>query len=62
MATLAKAVHDRDRDLDNEDGKTRYTARVRHWTVVDREAHEKMGFYDGWGRATGQLEAVVAKL
>jgi uncharacterized protein YndB with AHSA1/START domain len=26
-----------------EDGKTRYTARVRHWTVADRETHEKMG-------------------
>jgi uncharacterized protein YndB with AHSA1/START domain len=23
-------------------GKTKYTARVRHWTVADREAHEKM--------------------
>jgi uncharacterized protein YndB with AHSA1/START domain len=36
--------------FENEDGKTRYTARVRHWTVADREAHEKMGFHDGWGR------------
>ena len=29
---------------EDEEGKTRYTARVRHWTVADREAHEKMGF------------------
>jgi hypothetical protein len=28
----------------------------------DREAHEKMGIYDGWGRAADQLEVVGAKL
>ena len=44
------------------DGKTRYTARVRHWTVADREAHEKMGFHQGWGQCTDQLAALVAKL
>jgi uncharacterized protein YndB with AHSA1/START domain len=43
-------------------GKTRYTARVRHWSVADREAHEKMGFYQGWGQCTDQLAALVAKL
>jgi uncharacterized protein YndB with AHSA1/START domain len=43
-------------------GKTRYTARVRHWTVADREAHEKMGFYPGWNLCTDQLEALVSKL
>lgn len=43
-------------------GQTRYTARVRHWTVADREAHEKMGFHDGWGIATNQLEALAQKL
>src|SRR3954451_12993951 len=37
-------------------GKTRYTARARHWTVTDREAHEKMGFEPGWNKATDQLE------
>lgn len=42
------------------DGKTRYTARVCHWTAADREAHEKMGFHKGWGQATDQLEALVA--
>jgi uncharacterized protein YndB with AHSA1/START domain len=40
-------------------GKTRYTARVRHWTVADREAHEKMGFHQGWGQATSQLEELL---
>lgn len=40
-------------------GKTRYTAHVLHWTVADREAHEKMGFQDGWGKATEQLCEVI---
>ena len=42
--------------------KTRYTARVLHWTVADREAHEKMGFYQGWGQCTDQLAALVTKI
>lgn len=45
--------------FEDEDGGTRYTARVLHWTVADRETHEKMGFYEGWGIATDQLAAVV---
>jgi uncharacterized protein YndB with AHSA1/START domain len=40
-------------------GRTNYTARVRHWTVADREAHEKMGFHAGWAKATDQLEALL---
>jgi uncharacterized protein YndB with AHSA1/START domain len=48
--------------FEDEGGKTRYTARVGHWTVADREAHEKMGFHQGWGQCTDQLAAVVAKL
>jgi uncharacterized protein YndB with AHSA1/START domain len=43
-------------------GKTKYTARVHHWSVADREAHERMGFHAGWSKATDQLEAVVAEL
>ncbi|MET1085272.1 MAG: SRPBCC family protein [Burkholderiales bacterium] len=43
-------------------GKTKYTARVRHWTVADREAHEKMGFHEGWSRCGEQLEALVGRL
>ena len=43
-------------------GKTRYTARVRHWTEADREAHEKMGFQAGWAMCTEQLADVVEKL
>jgi uncharacterized protein YndB with AHSA1/START domain len=43
-------------------GKTRYTARALHWTLEDKEAHEKMGFHEGWGLCTDQLEAIAAKL
>ena len=46
----------------DEGGKTRYTARVCHWTVADREAHEKMGFHEGWGRCADQLAALLAKI
>lgn len=48
--------------FEDEGGKTKYTALVRHWTVADREAHEKMGFHEGWGQCADQLEALVAKL
>lgn len=40
-------------------GKTNYTARVQHWSVADRVAHEQMGFHQGWGIATTQLEALA---
>ena len=45
--------------FEDEGGKTRYTARVLHWTVADREAHEKMGFHQGWGQCADQLAALV---
>ena len=48
--------------LEEEGGKTRYTARALHWSVADRKAHEKMGFHEGWRKATDQLEALVAPL
>jgi len=48
--------------FEDEGGKTRYTARVRHWTVADREEHERMGFYQGWGQCIDQLAALVARL
>jgi uncharacterized protein YndB with AHSA1/START domain len=48
--------------FEDEGGKTQYTARVRHWTMADKEAHEKMGFHQGWGICTDQLEALVAKI
>ena len=48
--------------FEDDGGKTRYTAHVRHWTVADRETHEKMGFHQGWGQCTDQFAALVAKL
>src|ERR1700704_2370566 len=42
-------------------GKTRYTARVRHWTVADREAHGKRGVQGGLGLCADQLTALVAR-
>ena len=48
--------------FEDEGGKTRYTARARHWTVADCETHAQMGFHDGWGKATDQLEALVKTL
>lgn len=46
----------------DEGGKTRYVARALHWSVEDREAHEKMGFHEGWGQCADQLEAVARTL
>ena len=48
--------------FEDEGGKTRYTARARHWTVEDCDQHEKMGFHEGWGVATDQLAALAASL
>ena len=48
--------------FEDEAGRTRYTARVRHWTAEDCVAHETMGFHEGWGIATDQLAALAATL
>jgi uncharacterized protein YndB with AHSA1/START domain len=45
--------------FDEENGKTRYRARVAHWTEADRKQHEEMGFHAGWGKATDQLEELL---
>lgn len=42
--------------------QTLYTARVRHWTVADRQRHEQMGFYEGWGRCADQLAELVKRM
>jgi uncharacterized protein YndB with AHSA1/START domain len=47
--------------FEDQGGKTKYTARVHHWTVADRESHEKMGFHEGWTICTEQLAALVEK-
>jgi uncharacterized protein YndB with AHSA1/START domain len=45
-----------------EGGRTRYTARVLHFTVADRERHGQMGFHAGWGQCADQLEALAKRL
>jgi uncharacterized protein YndB with AHSA1/START domain len=40
-------------------GKTRYIARCQHWNAEDKAAHEQMGFHEGWGLVTEQLEQVL---
>lgn len=47
--------------LDDEGGKTRYTARAFHWSEEDRQAHEAMGFHEGWGQSLDRLEALVTQ-
>jgi uncharacterized protein YndB with AHSA1/START domain len=48
--------------FEDEGGKTRYTARALHWTAEDCEAHEKMGFHEGWGQCADQLAALAKTL
>jgi len=43
------------------DGKTKYTARAMHWTVANREKHEKMGFHQGWGESLDRLVTLVTQ-
>jgi uncharacterized protein YndB with AHSA1/START domain len=47
--------------FEGQDGRTKYTARAKHWSVADREAHEKMGFHSGWSQCAEQLAALVEK-
>jgi uncharacterized protein YndB with AHSA1/START domain len=48
--------------FEKEGQKTRYTARILHWSKEDRDAHAKMGFETGWGICADQLEALVKSL
>ncbi|WP_438483039.1 SRPBCC family protein [Oleiharenicola lentus] len=47
---------------DAGNGQAKYTATARHWSKEDREAHEKMGFHEGWGICATQLEALAKTL
>lgn len=38
---------------------TRYVATAHHATAADRDAHEGMGFHEGWSAALDQLVALV---
>lgn len=48
--------------FEDEGEGTRYTVRIRHWSVEGRRKHEEMGFEDGWGRCTDQLAELAATL
>ena len=48
--------------LEAEGAGTLYTTRVRHWSVADRNAHDAMGFYAGWGACADQLAALATTL
>ena len=43
-------------------GKTAYKAVALHKDLADKEAHEKIGFHDGWGTTAGQLEELAKSL
>ena len=43
-------------------GRTRYTAVARHRSAEAARQHADMGFHDGWGKATDQLEALARTL
>ena len=45
---------------DHPDG-TDYAAHVMHKSNADRNMHEEMGFYDGWGTVVGQLTKLVER-
>ncbi|CAN5346837.1 SRPBCC family protein [soil metagenome] len=47
---------------DAGEGKTRYVARIAHWTAEAKAQHEAMGFHAGWGVSTDQLEALAKTL
>ena len=40
---------------------TDYLAQVMHKNNADRNMHEEMGFYDGWGTVTAQLAEMVER-
>lgn len=42
-----------------ESGGTRYIARARHRTPDQQKQHSDMGFHDGWGTASAQLDALA---
>lgn len=46
----------------DEGDKTRYTATARHFTEEARVQHEQMGFLQGWGICTDQLETLAKSL
>lgn len=48
--------------LEEQDGKTKYTAIARHKNEADRKKHEEMGFHQGWGICADQLQKLMKSL
>lgn len=46
----------------DENGQTRYTARVRHWDAEACAKHEAMGFAQGWALCADQLAEVAERI
>jgi uncharacterized protein YndB with AHSA1/START domain len=46
--------------LDHPNG-TEYTNHVVHKNRADRDAHEEMGFHDGWGTVMTQLANLIER-
>ena len=42
--------------------KTRENITVLHWSVADREEHERMGFHKGWGQCADQLAELLTSI
>ncbi len=47
---------------DDRPGRTKYTARMLHWSAADREQHEQMDVHQGWSPSARQLEQVAQQL
>lgn len=45
---------------DHPDG-TDYACHVMHKSTADRDRHEELGFFDGWGTVIAQLAALVER-
>ncbi len=48
--------------LEGVGGATRYTAHVLHKDKKDRQKHEEMGFFEGWGACLDQLAEIAGGL
>ena len=47
---------------DAGNGKTKYTAKARHWSAEAKAQHEQMGFIPGWTIVAKQMEALAQTL
>jgi uncharacterized protein YndB with AHSA1/START domain len=47
--------------FEDVDGKTLYTARAMHWSAETKQAHEAMGFHEGWGQSLDRLVTLVTE-